>query len=398
MNELKTVGGVLDCPVVEIPDAPINIGAVRLSVARTDVEAISGWLAEYKDSPHTFAAYKREAERLMTWCRWRQLGLQQLMVEHLREYRDWLADPQPTEMWCLQQAPRMLPNGQANPAWRQVQREKRELPDGSPNPAWRPFVSGLSAAGVRQSMTIVFGLFEYLCAIGWLGSNPGRALKQRRARNELPTERWLDKDAWHAVERWLADQEESDLRAAVHAARNRFVIRFLFLTGLRRQELVSARTSDFVIQRGKWWMRVTGKGLVASQIPINADAIAAVQQYRQVMGRPPIPTATQEPLILTIGGKKGVSDDALYKIVRNVMTEVADSQRDPALAQLIRKASVHWLRHSFASHALDSGMSLISVQKGMRHSNIATTSRYLHKDLDEQHAEQEKHKLEVPNG
>ena len=156
----------------------------RLTAARNDHEAVATWLAKYTDNRHTLDSYRREAERLMLWATWHGKDLPGLMVEDVLAYKAFLSDPQPVDLWCQQTEPRTLPDGSPNPLCRQVRRVTRLLPDGSANPTWRPFVSGLSASAVKQTTTILFGLFEHLAAIGYVHANPLRAAAKRTRKGQ----------------------------------------------------------------------------------------------------------------------------------------------------------------------------------------------------------------------
>ena len=204
-----------------------NTGARTLTRADNDLDAVSGWLQRHQDSPHTFDSYKREAERLLAWCASRAQTLSMLMAEDLVAYQRFLQDPQPRETWCLQSEPRYLAPGVSNPDWQSVRRPPRYLADGSPNPAWRPFVSGLSPSAAKQATTILFGLLEYLCAIGYLAGNPLRAARTRATRPRQQTvQRYLGQESWQFVLDHLESWPRATAREMAHYQRTRFLLVF----------------------------------------------------------------------------------------------------------------------------------------------------------------------------
>ena len=284
---------------------PANAGARTLTRAENDVDAISGWLLRHQGSPHTFDSYKREAERLLAWCVSRSQTLSMLMAEDLVAYQQFLQDPQPRETWCLQSAPRYLAPGVPNPDWQSLRRPARYLADGSANPAWRPFVSGLSPSAAKQAVTILFGLFEYLCAIGYLAGNPLRAARTRATRPRQQTvQRYLGQESWQFVLEHLESWPRATAREVAHYQRTKFLISFLYLTGLRRSEIAQASTADLVQRRGQWWLHVSGKGHTGLPVPVAQDALQALQTYRISLGRSPWPNPHQpEPLLMDLYGK-----------------------------------------------------------------------------------------------
>ena len=375
----------------------------RLTAARNDHEAVATWLAKYTDNRHTLDSYRREAERLMLWATWHDKDLPGLMVEDVLAYKAFLSDPQPVDLWCQQTEPRTLPDGSPNPLYRQVRRVTRRLPDGSANPTWRPFVSGLSASAVKQTTTILFGLFEHLAAIGYVHANPLRAAAKRTRKGQRQgQERYFDAAAWAALKECIEAMPKETAREAAHYHRTRFLFSFLYLTGLRRFEMAKARTSDLRFKRGQWWLEVLGKGSVEGVVPLPADALEAIKSYRESTGRPALPpSGTDEPLLMDLTGVgRPLSDRAIYAIVKEVCRQAANSVAadQPDLARQIDSGSTHWLRHTSASHQIDRGVDPFIVQRNLRHASFSTTEGYIHKDRDQQHQETEKHTItDVPS-
>jgi len=380
-----------------LPERPAgNVGARTLTRADNDVDAVSGWLLRHQGSPHTFDSYKREAERLLAWCASRAQTLSTLMAEDLVAYQQFLQDPQPRETWCLQSEPRYLAPGVPNPAWQSVRRPTRRLADGSPNPAWRPFVSGLSPSAAKQAVTILFGLFEYLCAVGYLAGNPLRAARTRSTRPRNQTvQRYLGQESWQFVLDHLETWPRETARDRAHYQRTKFLMGFLYLTGLRRSEMAQASTADLVQRRGQWWLHVSGKGHTGLPVPVPEDALEALQAYRIALGRSPWPNPYQpEPLLMDLYGKgRRITSKAVHQIVTALFESAAKACTDPEQARLLQSATTHWLRHTAATHQLDAGIPLLVVRDNLRHASVQTTERYLHVEPDRQHAQTQKHRL-----
>ena len=140
--------------------------------ANNDLQAIQSWLAEFDDSPQTQRSYRKEAERLLLWSLIeKQKPLSSLTRDDLRDYQQFLSDPQPQSRWCGQRKPRQDPN-------------------------WRPFQGPLSERSIAQAITIINALFSYLVEAGYLSGNPlglmRRKIKQHTTNKAKVTERFLE--------------------------------------------------------------------------------------------------------------------------------------------------------------------------------------------------------------
>ena len=373
-----------------------NAGTRTLTRAANDLEAVRDWLLRHHGSPHTFDSYRREAERLLAWCAARDQTLSTLMAEDLVAYQRFLQDPQPRTQWCLQAEPRYLAPGVPNPAWRSVRRVPRRQADGSPNLAWRPFVSALSPSAAKQALTILFGLFESLCAIGYLAGNPLRAARTRLTAPRRPTmQRYLEPASWQFVLEHLETWPRTTPREQARYQRTRFLLSFLYLTGLRRSEIAQATTADLVQRRGQWWLQVRGKGGLALPVPIPEDALEVLGDYRVSTGRSAWPDPLQpEPILMDLHGQgRPLTSKAVHQIVTALFESAATACADPDQARLLRAATPHWLRHTAATHQLDAGIPLLVVRDNLRHASVQTTERYLHVEPDRQHAQTQKHRL-----
>lgn len=382
--------GAQPASLVSRPPGPngSNEGARTLTRARTDAEAVAGWLAKYADgSPHTLAAYRREAERLLLWLADQGLTLATLTVDDVLAYQAHLRDPQPRARWCLEPEPQLLPDGTRNPAWSAARREPRYLTDGQPNPAWRPFVAPLGDAAARQAMTVLYGMLEHLCAVGFLAANPVRAARRRAPAPAVTVERYLERDALDSLLTHVRSMAAATQLEQAQQARALFVIRVLYLTGLRRAELVALDWADIQHRRGQWWCRVAGKGDKISNVPLNGSAVAALNDYRAVVRMLPLQPGQDDtgPVLRDVHGVRGVTVKALHQL----LTAVTRSCPDPR----VQRVTAHWLRHSAASHMLDAGVPLATVRDNLRHASISTTSRYVHADNDRRHRDTERHRL-----
>lgn len=325
--------------------------------ADNDVAAIGVWLAEFAHSPHTFRSYRKEAVQLLCWAtRVRHKAISSLTREDVLAYESFLAAP----------APEFVLDDEAMHA------------------------APLSEASQRYAMGVVGGLFTYLVNAGYLAGNPWTLRRRKRLPRVRQVERYLDQAQWTAVLDFIETQPQGSRRERQHYERARWVLRFLYDTALRVSEAAQARSHDFVRRRGKWGLRVLGKGGAYGEVPIRDELMAEFARYRIFHDQPPTPSPLDPtPVVLAIAGRseERLTPTAVYLIVKDVFGLAAEAlaARDPVTAATLRRASTHWLRHTAASHQADSGTDLRHIQKNLRHASIETTAIYLHAAGDARH-------------
>ncbi|SES16771.1 Site-specific recombinase XerD [Vreelandella subterranea] len=345
--------------------------------ASTDVEAVAAWLAEYQESPQTWKCYRREAERLLLWLNTQNMTLDQVNRDMLRHFEQFLADPQPSTYWVGPTKPRH-------------------------HPQWRPFRGGLSPASRRQSLVILQGLFSWLVEAGWVRHNPFRLMrdKSRRMSNQAPRiERYLERELWEWLWQWLNQSAEEGERNRYEVARRRFIFGFAYLLAPRVSEMAEARMGDFERSEGRWWWSVVGKGNKMARIPLPADMLECLAEWRQALGLSPTPEHQDDtPVIRALDKKRGIGHNQLYRLIRETFSEAASALEaadgNPVYIEALRRATPHWLRHTSITHQAQAGISLRHLADSARHSRLDTTARYLHNEAIEWHQEQQRHQIE----
>src|SRR5207249_2853807 len=147
--------------------------------------------------------------------------------------------------------------------------------------------------------------------------------------------------------------------------RGRAILELLYATGMRASECLDLRGEDLNLQSG--YVVCTGKGKKQRLVPVGAEASAWVTRYlREVR---PLHTRRRDSGRLFVNPRGGrLSRQSLWIVVRRAATR----------AGLRAQVSPHMLRHSFASHLLEGGADLRSVQAMLGHADIATTQIYTH--------------------
>jgi site-specific recombinase XerD len=339
--------------------------------ADNDYEAVQAWLSLH-ESPATQRAYRKEAERLILWAIIeRSRPLSSLTTEDAVAYRSFLRRPAPRERWV----------GSAQP------RTSIE---------WRPFTDGLSARSIAYALSVLGAMFRWLIQQRYVLANPFAGLKVRGATRspELATSHAFSEGEWVLV-RTIADGLEWSYGWATPAAqRLRFVLDFSYATGLRASELVAARLGDLEVDSvGDHWLRLVSKGHRAGKVAVPPLARSAIDRHLVERGLP-VSVARWNPQVRLIGATgsdpaSGITTARLWAVVRRFFWTAAEiiEGDHPALAQKLRQASPHWMRHTHATHALVRGAELTTVRDNLRHASISTTSIYLHGD-DEKRARQ----------
>ncbi|MCX7896845.1 MAG: tyrosine-type recombinase/integrase, partial [Rhodocyclaceae bacterium] len=265
----------------------------------------------------------------------------------------------------------------------------RNTPRFSPN--WRPFDGPLSPASVRQALTILSSLFEWLVRVQYCAFNPWDAVGKKLApREDMPEEielaRVFSGAQWEYVCERLAHLPEN-----AHVHRLRFVLPFAYATGLRLSELVDAKigrlyTMPLRNSLGvRWMLKVLGKGGKWRAVPIPDSVLDALREYLAYRGlaADPLANPPETPLIATLDGFSGVSASSLYKMLRSFFQEAASSLREAGRledAKHLARASVHWIRHTRGSHLGNDGVPVNLIQKLLGHASLATTSIYTESD------------------
>jgi integrase len=351
-----------------------------LIAAGSDREAVRMWLAEYRASPQTCRAYRREAERLLLWLGEQGRGLGELRREDLDAFEAFLADPRPRAQWVGPTRPRHHPD-------------------------WRPFRGPLSPASRRQSLVILQGLFAWLVEAGWVAHNPFRLMRDKRRRldnRQASIERYLERPLWDWLWQWLEQPVEEGAAHRVHfeQARRKLLFGFAYLLAPRLSEMAAARMDDFVIREGRWWWHVVGKGDRAARIPVPADMLALLADWRRCLDLPPEPSVNEAmPLLRALDGRRGLGANQLYRLIRDTFRQAAAAleaqQGEAARAEVerLRQATPHWLRHTALTHQAQAGVELRYLASTARHSRLDTTARYLHTEDEEWHRQLSGHGL-----
>jgi integrase/recombinase XerC len=231
--------------------------------------------------------------------------------------------------------------------------------------------SGIGGRTLARELSALRTLFDFLMREQVVNHNPARTIRAPKTARRLPgnldadtLSAWLDADAPSDSVAGTRDEDPLDLRDTA-------IVELLYSSGLRLAELVAIDVRD--IDPVDATLTVVGKGAKMRRVPVGKAALEAVAAWRAA--RPGLAAAEEPALFVSSRGRR-----IHPRTVQQRLKQWA--QRRGAR----RNLHPHLLRHSFASHLLESSGDLRAVQELLGHADIATTQVYTH--LDFQHLAQ----------
>lgn len=215
---------------------------------------------------------------------------------------------------------------------------------------------GLDSRSVARHLVTIRHFFRFALLEGYITDDPAATIESPRFRHSLPEFLSLEE-----VDRLLA---QPDL-GSVLGIRDRAMIELLYSCGLRVSELCGVRLADLQSEVG--CLRCVGKGNKERLVPVGRKALDAVQRYLR-LSRPKLLDERSSPYLFVNQSGAVMNRIGFWKLLRDYGRKAG-----------LRKAlTPHMLRHSFATHLLDRGADLRSVQMMLGHSDISTTQIYTH--------------------
>jgi len=228
----------------------------------------------------------------------------------------------------------------------------------------------MSSRSIARHLTTLRNFYKFLLEKGAVDSDPTALITAPRQ--------------WHSLPKYLNKQQLNDLmtapdRTRPNGLRDSAMLEFLYATGLRVSELCRVRVSD--LERNMGFVRVVGKGNKHRIVPVGKAALKAVEQYL-TSARPRLLKGRASPYLFVTNRGAAMTRQAFWKLL------AVHGKR----AGIFRNLTPHVLRHTFATHLLEGGADLRSVQTMLGHSDISTTQIYTHvmrsrlrKTVDEHH-------------
>jgi len=215
--------------------------------------------------------------------------------------------------------------------------------------------AGISARSVARALAAIRGLFRFLVA--------------ERHQKKDPTENLENPKLWSNLPKSIQPEEVEALLAAPDrntpdGLRDAAMLELLYATGLRVSELIKVRIDEVMMDAG--FLRTIGKGSKERIVPFGDTAKGVIVEYME-KGRPDLAKDNDPHLFLSRLGRPMTRQSFWMKIVRYAREAGVKAHISP-----------HVLRHSFATHLLENGADLRSVQLMLGHADISTTQIYTH--------------------
>ena len=218
------------------------------------------------------------------------------------------------------------------------------------------FQNDVSARSIQRHISSAKGFFSYMKKIGLVQSSPFELINSPKSPNHLPN--------------ILSPEEVSQLLnfkpKNSQDKRDFAIIELIYSSGLRVSEAVNSNLSDF--EDNNNFLRVIGKGSKTRLVPVGRFAQNAIKEW--ISARKKILTS-DDALFVNLRGSR-ISTRSVQERIKNI-----------ALKQGLPPVNPHMLRHSFATHLLESSGDLRSIQELLGHSSLSTTQIYTR--LDYQH-------------
>jgi len=216
----------------------------------------------------------------------------------------------------------------------------------------------------RSQSRIISGLksfFSYLIFEDYRNDNPLELIETPKTGRKLP-----DTLSVSDIDRLIGaiDMEKDE------GKRNQAMLETLYGCGLRVSELVDLKISDLFFDEG--FVKITGKGNKQRFVPIGKTTRKYIELYRGVRSDLPIQKGHEDTLFLNRRGRK-LTRAMIFTIIKELAVKI----------DLNKTISPHTFRHSFATHLLENGADLRSIQLMLGHESITTTEIYVH--LDRKH-------------
>jgi integrase/recombinase XerD len=218
------------------------------------------------------------------------------------------------------------------------------------------YLRKLDSRSVARHLVTIRHFFRFAFTEGFIQEDPASNIQSPKFRQALPEFLSVQE-----VDRLLA-QPDVNTTAGL---RDKAMIELLYSTGLRVSELCGLKTADVQMEVG--WLRCIGKGNKERLVPVGRRALETVQEYLK-KSRPEILGEKTSPYLFASRTGAAINRIIFWKVLGAYGRK----------AGLRKTLSPHMLRHSFATHLLDRGADLRSVQMMLGHADIATTQIYTH--------------------
>jgi integrase/recombinase XerD len=228
----------------------------------------------------------------------------------------------------------------------------------------------MASRSIARHIATLRNFFKFLAETGAIELDPSELLASPKQ--------------WQSLPKYLNQKQLDGLIASPDVSkpqglRDRAMLEFLYATGLRVSELCRVRVSD--VERNLGYVRVVGKGNKQRIVPVGKQALQAIEHYLD-SGRPRLLKGRASPYLFVSNRGGAMLRQSFWKLLGALGKK----------AGIFHGLTPHVIRHSFATHLLEGGADLRSLQTMLGHADISTTQIYTHvmrsrlrKTVDEHH-------------
>lgn len=218
---------------------------------------------------------------------------------------------------------------------------------------------GLKKSSLARKVASIRAYFKFLKRKGHLKDNPALLVKNPRVEKQLPK--------FYTVDEMFLFLDGLPADSWLHL-RNRAIFELIYSTGMRASEALGLDRGH--VHMDGLWALVKGKGGKERILPFGDKAKEAIERYLRAR-QDSASISSKSPLFVNARGQR-LSYRGLLKIMK----------KHQLTAGLFKDLALHGLRHSFATHMLDGGADLRSIQELLGHSKLSTTQKYTHVSMD----------------
>jgi integrase/recombinase XerC len=217
----------------------------------------------------------------------------------------------------------------------------------------------LKKSSLSRKVSSIKVFFRFMKRKGYIDENTALIIKNPKMEKHLPKFYTID-EMFHFLD-FLPKEGWLNMR-------NRAIFELMYSTGMRAQEVLDINIED--LHMDGMWVKVRGKGGKERILPFGDKAKHAVEEYLPV-SKKARKQGGKGPLFVNVKGDR-LSYRGLLKIMK----------KHQITARLFKNLALHGIRHSFATHMLDNGADLRSIQELLGHSKLSTTQKYTHVSMD----------------
>ena len=223
---------------------------------------------------------------------------------------------------------------------------------------------GLARRSVARALSALRTFYRFLNATRGLEVNPARAARTPRLEKTLPT--WLDRAE---IEMLFADAEARAAAGGFREVRDLAMLELFYSTGMRLSELAGLNDPDVDLVSDQ--VKARGKGKKERLVPVGSHATSALRKYLEIRDRIATARGGNRPMFVNMRGKR-ITPRGIQLAMKRLFDTLSRG----------KELHVHTLRHSFATHLLDAGADLRSVQELLGHASLGTTQVYTHTSVE----------------